>query len=198
VISRLVGALLVILATIFAMPVAIASAPASADHMHAFTYHDNHHTGAATYTTTERGPPAAYNRGTDYDAVDLRSRGASARANGPATLGIHDYDDIVMFVRIARGSNVIEVRVGGSEAGHASSDWPAVGRRYIQLSTSRWNSTTSSRATLVEPMRRATCARSGHGVTQNSIPIATTTDRCHDHTFAKPEASEPEPERPER
>jgi hypothetical protein len=61
-------------------------------------------------TTSERGPPAEYDRPTDYDAVDRWSHGTSARPSGRTTATIQDYDDIARFVQSARGSRLESLR----------------------------------------------------------------------------------------
>jgi hypothetical protein len=105
VISRLVGALVVILTTIFAMPAtAGASAPPGFNSAHAFTYDNNHHATATTYAATERGPPATYDHTTPYDADGLPRRGALACSSDPTPDAIYVYED---NSRRARVDNVI-------------------------------------------------------------------------------------------
>lgn len=70
-----------------------------------------------TCTTSERGPPAAYDRNADYDADGQLSLGASARPNVTTTTATYDYDNGARFVHSARGSHDAEEPVDTAVAG---------------------------------------------------------------------------------
>lgn len=70
----------------------------------AYTYAPLAHGATAPGTTTERGPPAAYNPATAYNAVARWSHGASARQDGPTPSRAFAYDNPALLVQAARTS----------------------------------------------------------------------------------------------
>lgn len=90
---------------LLAAPTAEAIAVAPATSLPACVYEGHHNTTVATYTTTERGPPAAYDLAPTYDAVDRWSHGAST-CSGEAKTPVHcTYDDPARFARTAFASH---------------------------------------------------------------------------------------------
>jgi hypothetical protein len=84
---------------------AIEAATASAaDHAYAYV----HHPAAPASTTTERSPPAEYDRNNGYDADGQVPRGVAERPNGLASPATYDYDDATPFVHPAPGGGGAE------------------------------------------------------------------------------------------
>lgn len=73
--------LIAVVTALLAVPSSAAST-STALTVAAYTYDSHHHAASPYDTTTERGPPATYDR-SGYHAVDDRSGGASARPEGP-------------------------------------------------------------------------------------------------------------------
>lgn len=65
------------------------------------TYNSDHQTASIMSATSERGPPAAYNRTTTYDALDRWLHGVSARPAATTAPLTYNYDDRTPLVRLA-------------------------------------------------------------------------------------------------
>lgn len=65
-----------------------------------------------TSATSERGPPPSYGYASCPDAVDRRSRGASARPDGPTPGEARTYDDITVLARDASVTSTTGGHVG--------------------------------------------------------------------------------------
>ncbi|MGH3496021.1 MAG: hypothetical protein ACRDP1_00955 [Nocardioidaceae bacterium] len=66
-----------------------------------YTYYGQDNSSALKSTTTERGPPAARDHVTAYDAVDPWSHGASPRPDGTAPRGALAYNHPALLVQVA-------------------------------------------------------------------------------------------------
>lgn len=101
---------------------ASATAPAPATPTTAsYTYDDLHATTDRIYSATERGPPAAYNNATTYDAVDHRSHGASARLETAGVPGSRTYTNVAPLSHVTRAMATTRAQVRLSD-GDSSSD----------------------------------------------------------------------------
>ena len=111
-------ALTALLSLLGILQVAPAQAGATASSVEPGFVYDGLHTAAIpTYTTTERGPPAAYDSNVDHDADGQLLVGASARQNAPTIPATYDYDDLARLVQTARGGHGAEEQVDSAEAG---------------------------------------------------------------------------------
>lgn len=106
---RLVGLLVALLAALLSAPVP-SEAAASALPIVTYTYDGHHDAAVWTFTTTERGPPEAYEGTTTYDVVDSRSHGAWARPSLDTLSTAHTYDDSAPLVQVARAAATTQGR----------------------------------------------------------------------------------------
>lgn len=112
--DRLLGlaaALVALVATWLGIPSDAAAIPSSAVAV-TYTYDGHDHATLPTYTITERGPPAAYERDTTYDSDGNQSVGAFTRHDAVTTPATYDYDGIARLAQDAHSSQVTKRRVG--------------------------------------------------------------------------------------
>lgn len=107
--------LMVVLVAVFAL--FFGSSPTSAtteslDSVSAHTYDNLHLVVASTRTMTEPGPPASYDRVTDYGAVDRSLGGACARPGGATPAAAFAYDRPALLVRAVRITGTTEGQPG--------------------------------------------------------------------------------------
>lgn len=62
-----------------------------------YVYDGNHHSAPSTTSTSERGPPAAYDRYINDDAVDRRSHGGSVCSDAGTSRGDFTYNAPAML-----------------------------------------------------------------------------------------------------
>lgn len=75
------------------------------------TYEVHHGSATSATATSERGPPHATYTYTPYDAVGLRSHGASARPEGLATPSGTTYDYPALLAQVARPTTIAGTQV---------------------------------------------------------------------------------------
>jgi guanyl-specific ribonuclease Sa len=90
----------------------------------AYTYDNLHLVVAPTHTTTERGPPASYDRETDYDTAGRSLDDASARTNGVKAWPTTTATTPALVVQKVRGNGTTEGRAQ-ADAGLQPSPAPA-------------------------------------------------------------------------
>lgn len=91
--SRVISAIVGVLAMLFGLVLSPGLEPtASADTAQCYTNDSHPARAASTNAASERGPPARYDRATTRDAIDRRSRGASARPGAVQTCAHSIYD----------------------------------------------------------------------------------------------------------
>lgn len=104
--SRVMATLIALIAALFGAttpgPALAAAAPAAPT----YSYTDHHDTAVVAHTTTERGPPTAYDRHTTYDGGDRWSHGASARLDTAPSPCAYNYDHSVTLAHVARVGSV--------------------------------------------------------------------------------------------
>lgn len=76
-----------------------------APHFLCQSYEGHHHSTPLTDSTSERGPPTAYDHDTSSGAADLRSRGASALPATGTTRPVITYDHLALLV--VQGAGVV-------------------------------------------------------------------------------------------
>ncbi|NYG58762.1 uncharacterized protein (DUF2384 family) [Nocardioides daedukensis] len=114
--NRLLALVISLLAAWLAgAPAATAAAPA--DPVTAIGYDARETPAHVIDTTSERGPPAAHNERTTYDAVDSWSNGDPARPGGTTPPATFAYDHPARFVQTARGSDAVEEHSDSAEQG---------------------------------------------------------------------------------
>jgi hypothetical protein len=107
------GLVAAIFAALFALPSNATAAPV-APPASSYTYDVPAHEATTTGATAQRGPPAAYNPATAYDAVDRWSHGASACQNGPTHSRAFAYDHAALHVQVARASGTTRTGAAGN------------------------------------------------------------------------------------
>lgn len=101
-INALVVAAVTAVIALLAAPAPSAIVVHSAQPLPAYAYDGHDRSALSTTSTSERGPPAAYDHFTSDDAVDSPSHGASARPDRTMTSPVIGYDRPVTFLQGAR------------------------------------------------------------------------------------------------
>lgn len=83
----------------------------------ALAYSAHHHASAQAATATERGPPAPFDRVTNYDPDGILPIGVLARSDASRTPSTYDYDGIAELVQSPTASRLVEVPDGSPAAG---------------------------------------------------------------------------------
>lgn len=108
-------AILVALLSGLTSHVADAATPASPD-MQSYAYDGRHHTAPPTFTTSERGPPAAEVALTRHTAVDPRPHGELAHPQPVVSGSYAEYDHSAQLAPSDRASVTTRTAPGGRTA----------------------------------------------------------------------------------